>query len=618
MANYANLKAALTAAIHTNTQRAITGDILNAKMDEMINALGAGYQYMGGATPSTNPGSPDSNVVYLATTAGTYTNFGGLTLASGKIAFLRWNGTWAKDEISVQAELTIDSQPTSGSSNPVASGGVFTALQGKQQTISTVNVTVDNNTGTPSATASVSGGTMTMAFANLKGATGATGPQGPQGPQGNTGSSVDYPYELINNLTTDDATKGLSAAMGKQLRDLINTVAFNVQTIIDNLANIAYIGAVPGYEDMGVTSPTWTITTNLTNYTMAESISEVVRNHAYENTLVPDSGYDFGTAVITMGGVDITEDCFDAATGEISIAVVTGNIVISGVAERAATLDLAFNGIELSKTAGGYNWFCFRSPTKSLSPLIRCKGGDSITFSANVADANKGVLAFFNEDYEYITYYGAESNPRTVTLANDFSGKYMALSMLTTNFSNSYIVNNTTGDSWYGSTHPSNKIMDAEDFPTMSPLANNITFDNGDAVVIGWNGTNTKVINTTSIKDNYSPTMFTVIGINKEGNVPTTFLSPYIDISNLGLDSGGNHSLKIYGGGSSSGILRLLDDSNSYANFYSFQINERTVSVDPRYNKVQIFAPSTVIQDCYVKDALTDTVIWSGSSYNNQ
>lgn len=43
----------------------------------------------------------------------------------------------------------------------------------------------------------------------------------PQGMQGNTGSSVDYPYELVNNLTTNDATKGLSAAQGKVLKDEI-------------------------------------------------------------------------------------------------------------------------------------------------------------------------------------------------------------------------------------------------------------------------------------------------------------------------------------------------------------------------------------------------------------
>lgn len=41
----------------------------------------------------------------------------------------------------------------------------------------------------------------------------------PQGMQGNTGSSVDYPYELVNNLITNDATKGLSAAQGKVLKD---------------------------------------------------------------------------------------------------------------------------------------------------------------------------------------------------------------------------------------------------------------------------------------------------------------------------------------------------------------------------------------------------------------
>jgi hypothetical protein len=41
----------------------------------------------------------------------------------------------------------------------------------------------------------------------------------PQGMQGNTGSSVEYPYELVNNLTTNDATKGLSAQQGKVLKD---------------------------------------------------------------------------------------------------------------------------------------------------------------------------------------------------------------------------------------------------------------------------------------------------------------------------------------------------------------------------------------------------------------
>ena len=42
---------------------------------------------------------------------------------------------------------------------------------------------------------------------------------GPQGPQGNSGSSVDYPFELVDNLHTDDGEKALSARQGKILQD---------------------------------------------------------------------------------------------------------------------------------------------------------------------------------------------------------------------------------------------------------------------------------------------------------------------------------------------------------------------------------------------------------------
>lgn len=102
------------------------------------------------------------------------------------------SGLAAKQDV-----LTFDNVPTANSNNPVKSSGIKTALDAKQATINTVNVTVDNNTGTPSGSASVSGSTLSISFQNLKGATGAQGPQGiqgvqgPQGPQGPTGVSGD-------------------------------------------------------------------------------------------------------------------------------------------------------------------------------------------------------------------------------------------------------------------------------------------------------------------------------------------------------------------------------------------------------------------------------------------
>ena len=73
-------------------------------------------------------------------------------------------------------------------------GSPFTG--GGDSAITSVQVTVDNNTGTPSCTASVQDGVLKLDFKNLKGAAGAkgdkgdkgdTGPAGPAGAKGETG-----------------------------------------------------------------------------------------------------------------------------------------------------------------------------------------------------------------------------------------------------------------------------------------------------------------------------------------------------------------------------------------------------------------------------------------------
>lgn len=97
--------------------------------------------------------------------------------------------------------------------------------------IETASVTVDATTGTPSATATITNKNLALSFSGIKGEQGIQGVQGPKGDQGNTGSSVDYPYELVNNLTTDDSTKGLTAAMGKQIGDNISQLAQEVDDI---------------------------------------------------------------------------------------------------------------------------------------------------------------------------------------------------------------------------------------------------------------------------------------------------------------------------------------------------------------------------------------------------
>lgn len=96
MSNYSSLKSAIDANIKANGRREITGPVLNAILNAVVNSLGDGYLFRGVAIPSTNPGTPDQNVAYLAITEGTYTHMGGLSVTDGELSVFSYNGAWSK------------------------------------------------------------------------------------------------------------------------------------------------------------------------------------------------------------------------------------------------------------------------------------------------------------------------------------------------------------------------------------------------------------------------------------------------------------------------------------------------------------------------------------------
>ena len=295
MADYHALQATIDAYIKQNGVQAITGPVLNGILTAMVNALGKGFTIAGEASPSTDPGTMTGPVAYIAHTAGTYTHFGNLVVNDGEVAMLIYDEqTWRKDVMaslaanaSVDANvgtpsvnvsfvndvLTFDFKNLKGEpgedginghdgapgldgldgqdgadagfgtidatvDNTVGTPGVtvvtsgpntaknmtfqFTNLKGQKGDtgVTSVVVTVDNNTGVPGCTASLSGGVLTLAFTNLKGA------------QGDTGVSADYPITIANNLTTNDPTNALSAAMGVQLESEITQLDLKVDEIL--------------------------------------------------------------------------------------------------------------------------------------------------------------------------------------------------------------------------------------------------------------------------------------------------------------------------------------------------------------------------------------------------
>lgn len=98
MSNYTNTKSVIADNIYTNTSNDISPNMVKTAINEVVDTLIAGgYLYAGIAHPNDAAVSPDANVFYIATEAGTYTNKGALQVADGEVAIFKYNGQWSKE-----------------------------------------------------------------------------------------------------------------------------------------------------------------------------------------------------------------------------------------------------------------------------------------------------------------------------------------------------------------------------------------------------------------------------------------------------------------------------------------------------------------------------------------
>ena len=102
MGNYEQLKQAISDVIKTNGNQEITGAILQNSLLTIISTIGDNSTFAGVATTSTNPGTPDQNIFYLAG-AGTYNNFSNIIIEDGELGILIWDGTWKKEALEINS-----------------------------------------------------------------------------------------------------------------------------------------------------------------------------------------------------------------------------------------------------------------------------------------------------------------------------------------------------------------------------------------------------------------------------------------------------------------------------------------------------------------------------------
>ena len=100
MANWSELKAAVAKVIKTNGNQEITGAVLQNVLNNIISNVGGNASFAGVATLSTNPGTPDGPVFYLAPYNGAYSNFGIEIHDAGLYIILNTTaGTWTASRL---------------------------------------------------------------------------------------------------------------------------------------------------------------------------------------------------------------------------------------------------------------------------------------------------------------------------------------------------------------------------------------------------------------------------------------------------------------------------------------------------------------------------------------
>lgn len=108
MGNYEQLKQAVSNVIKTNGTQAITGQVLQNTLLTIVSTVGDNATFAGVATPTTNPGTPDANVFWLAGQSGTYSNFAGAQVKDEAVIFYNANGTWQKYNTGIPSLERVD------------------------------------------------------------------------------------------------------------------------------------------------------------------------------------------------------------------------------------------------------------------------------------------------------------------------------------------------------------------------------------------------------------------------------------------------------------------------------------------------------------------------------
>ena len=239
------------------------------------------------------------------------------------------------------------------------------------------------------------------------------GPQGDPGADGHDGVSLGE-VALVNNLTEGGEEAALTAEQGKILRE-------NLMLMFNALSEGAFWQGKPTLS--WVAGNSFQVINNLDGVTNSNIATTIAKNGTYSATLTSSGDFD---VTITMGGTDVTSLVYNDSTGAISIAEVTGALVITAVVEVEPQIEI-YDGYAID-TDGSMVAASGKSATDFI-PISAIK----LVWSAGATGttSNRYNLVLYNENKEYIEYYNANGDYRMLDLTSHAQASSIAFIRIT-------------------------------------------------------------------------------------------------------------------------------------------------------------------------------------------
>lgn len=224
-----------------------------------------------------------------------------------------------------------------------------------------------------------------------------------------TGLTLGAGTDGLIYIFVDGVQTGAGVALG-EIADVYGYIDANKHIVFEGLADesgtytASYKMEDGTLVSIGALEFMVSVTNNLTNCTSNNNATDTGKGKSYSATISANSGYNLSSVAVTMGGVDITSSAVSG--GSISIAEVTGDIVITAVAEE---IQASYTNLAEPNTTNTTDWdqWCnsarigsdgaYRSGTLSVTNYIPVSIGDTVRWNGfTIASSNS--LAFYKSD----------------------------------------------------------------------------------------------------------------------------------------------------------------------------------------------------------------------------